>query len=141
MFCVLVKFVCLFCFSFMCCLSWLLISFKCVMKQSFEQQRGLCLRPSPRSATRLRTPTKRKDTKLFNSLSRILAARSVCTVFCFAAFHVTRLEDWRCRESLLFWCGLFDEPVICQALACSGLKYMEEEQKKKKDCLVAELNF
>lgn len=79
--CVLVKFVCLFCFSFMCCLSWLLISFKCVMKQSFEQQRGLCLRPSPRSETRLRTLTKRKDTKLFNSLSRILAARSVCTVF------------------------------------------------------------
>lgn len=111
--CVLVKFVCLFCFSFMCCLSWLLISFKCVMKQSFEQQRGLCLRPSPRSETRLRTLTKRKDTNYLTAFPGSWLLDQFVPFFCFAAFHVPRLEDWRCGESLLFWCGLFDEPVIC----------------------------
>lgn len=132
--CVLVKFVCLFCFSFMCCLSWLLISFKCVMKQSFEQQRGLCLRPSPRSETRLRTLTKRKDTKLFNSLSRILAARSVCTVFLFCSVSCTasrRLEVRR-KSVILVWTIWWARNLLSSCLQWTEVHGRRAKKKEKK---------
>lgn len=57
--------------------------------------------------------------------------RLVCNVlFRRVSCNASRsLEAW--GESLLFCYGLFDEPMICHAFACSGLKYMEEEQTKK----------